>query len=84
MIDVFDYQYVNDDDAITSLTNFARMYSTSLEDGQMVSCYVYETDEQIKVVKFDDEFVVVSDKNYSMIRQVVVTLFKLNYSLLNA
>lgn len=78
MIEVYDYQLSDSDKCITSLNVFVQTYVNKLSEGEVVGCFVFDTDEQIKILKYEDEFVVSSDKDYSMVRQLVVTKCRLN------
>ena len=79
MIEVWDYQIDDKDECITSLNVFMKTYINKLSEGEVVGCFVFDTGEHIKILKYDDEFVVDSDISYSMVRQIVAMQCKLNF-----
>ena len=55
---------------VSSLHNFVRQNCVNLHDGEVVSCYAFFFDENIKVQNVNGFYNITSDKDKSLVRDV--------------
>jgi hypothetical protein len=64
---------------VSSIREFIIDSCVGMEEGDVVGTYVFETDEYISILKFENSFIVSSSSDNSFVRQMFVGFLNIEF-----